>query len=616
MHRDQNQNYQRVPFTQNLYGAPPGPFDRGGFAQHYQNPATYHNPGPAHIQGRPSASAPTFQNFSTDPVYQAAPPNQFQQGWTLHQNDLQSLEVKKKSEEFLRYLEAKDRLELSGDTVEKGARKQSVDDADKHGRRTRSRSRNRSRGRSRGKSRARSRSRGRSRGRSRARSRSRSRSRGKSRTRAKSRARSRSRAKSQPRPDKRSHRSSTTGEGPTTPGGGVPDLIENLKQVLQSKDLEKHLVMVRSSFISKQTPDQVRSPDLQPAHLQNLPNLQTRLTDPEVRADLNRTPVLPHELAGGTDAPLPQIFPWDEPSQKLDPLLMRREFSSVEDEEEFLYGDEEGKKKPQAVTVPLAQTRPALQEPRAQAVPLKRAPTPEVPVVTVQECEKVRTMLRTIGLALSEADISRMAALMKKKQEEQRGSSPNLSVRNTAQILLNTNTVHTSEDGRGTRSGSSQSHRDPEPREKTDEREKERRERHIQQKRKEYLVKELQGLLKNEGSGDLIPVIGFFCQKCEEFFGDLSSAEGHKHPDPKQVLTAPPVQHKDPRRPVDPEDRDERRTERKRSRGPEEKSGETGGGKKDEPDTPKSEKKKKKKKEKKLKKKKEKKNKKEKQGKN
>lgn len=29
------------------------------------------------------------------------------------------------------------------------------------------------------------------------------------------------------------------------------------------------------------------------------------------------------------------------------------------------------------------------------------------------------------------------------------------------------------------------------------------------------------------GSGDLIPVMGFFCQRCEEFFGDLNNAEKH-----------------------------------------------------------------------------------------
>lgn len=104
----------------------------------------------------------------------------------------------------------------------------------------------------------------------------------------------------------------------------------------------------------------------------------------------------------------------------------------------------------------------------------------------------------------------------------------------------------------------------------SDEREKQRREKQIQKKRKEYLVKELEGLLKHEGtdatrrsgsnpvleadprsvaagSGDLIPVIGFFCQRCEEFFGDLSSAEGHEHTDKHQVNTARRRETPDPR---------------------------------------------------------------------
>lgn len=34
-------------------------------------------------------------------------------------------------------------------------------------------------------------------------------------------------------------------------------------------------------------------------------------------------------------------------------------------------------------------------------------------------------------------------------------------------------------------------------------------------------------LLSFEGLGFLTPVIGFYCQKCEEFIGDLGSAENH-----------------------------------------------------------------------------------------
>ncbi|TNM99672.1 hypothetical protein fugu_012705 [Takifugu bimaculatus] len=43
----------------------------------------------------------------------------------------------------------------------------------------------------------------------------------------------------------------------------------------------------------------------------------------------------------------------------------------------------------------------------------------------------------------------------------------------------------------------------------------------------EVLMKELQKLMKHNGFSFLTPVIGFYCQKCEEFFGDWSSAENH-----------------------------------------------------------------------------------------
>lgn len=51
------------------------------------------------------------------------------------------------------------------------------------------------------------------------------------------------------------------------------------------------------------------------------------------------------------------------------------------------------------------------------------------------------------------------------------------------------------------------------------------------------LMPEANGHSLAAGSGDLIPVIGFFCQRCEEFFADLSSAEGHKHTNTLQVNT-------------------------------------------------------------------------------
>ncbi|KAJ8359592.1 hypothetical protein SKAU_G00161170 [Synaphobranchus kaupii] len=48
-----------------------------------------------------------------------------------------------------------------------------------------------------------------------------------------------------------------------------------------------------------------------------------------------------------------------------------------------------------------------------------------------------------------------------------------------------------------------------------------------QMKRKDHLLKELESLLKREVSPFVVPVIGFCCQLCEEFFGDITSAQDH-----------------------------------------------------------------------------------------
>ncbi|KAM7385046.1 hypothetical protein PAMP_001144 [Pampus punctatissimus] len=43
----------------------------------------------------------------------------------------------------------------------------------------------------------------------------------------------------------------------------------------------------------------------------------------------------------------------------------------------------------------------------------------------------------------------------------------------------------------------------------------------------EFLMKEMEGLLKHDGLSFLTPVIRFYCHKCEEFIGDLNSAKNH-----------------------------------------------------------------------------------------
>lgn len=530
MHRGQNPVYHRAPVPRSPYGPQPGA--GATFPQQYHNTVAY----PSRVSGPPPGgeafSGPGFQSFSNEQIYQC---NQFQPGWT-HQPDLQGLEVKRKAEEFLRILGTKERMEMGGELKEKGSR-------------SRSRSRNRSRGRSRGKSRARSR--GKSRPRSRSRSRGKSRTRTKSRARSRSRSKSRSRSmrsKSQPRLHSAAPHESSSQKSAVLSGTTLPELYQNLRQVLQSKDLEKHLDALKITVMNQS----------QAAPLQtSVPELEKKVPEPMV-PELNQNSVLPHELVSSTNGPLPRILSWDDPSQLQGLLQTHRPLCSIEDEEEFLYGEEEERKKPQAVTVPLAQTRPAHnlppsphsikpaahQESRAQTVPAGQEHTPEV---TPEECARVKNMLKTIGLNLSIDDIKKMAARLKQKQEEQKDPASNAALRALTESLpnrkkSNTLTSQKSDETRSNRSEGSHSHRDAEINVK------EKRENQIQKKRKEYLVKELEGLLKHEGSGDLIPVIGFFCQRCEEFFSDLSSAENHKHA-PSQPL---PDKHRaDNKRPRD-----------------------------------------------------------------
>ncbi|XP_060735509.1 zinc finger protein 318 isoform X2 [Tachysurus vachellii] len=570
MHRRLNPDYQRDSVPPPRFGPPAAPSDAAHFTGPFNTHTYTHFPNT--VSYTTSVPPPGYQSFNTDLTYQpAAPPAQFSAVWSLQQDELQNLEVKKKAEEFLRMLEAKDWVKPSGESGEKVTRRQNADaEAERHGseKHSRGRSRSKSRSRSQGRSLGRSRGKSRARSRGRSRARSRSRSRGKSRTRAKSRPRSRScsrgrslaRSKSQPRLHKESQRS--VKDTPTPSVTRVPDLFLNLKQVLQSKELENHLTVVKNTF--NQTHEDMRLKQ-EAAPSQKFPEFLKKSCDPERAVDFNPNSVLPHERVSGNDSTLPRILSWNDPGQKLETFQNKCVFSSIEDEEEFLYGEDDGRKKPQAVTVPLAQTRPAenlisspciskppvLQEPKGQTVIPRQRLTPDV---SAEECEKVKNLLKTIGLNLSQADISKMVTRLKQKQEEQRGVSSNQTLRATLETLLNRNKVQKSEDSRSNRSESSHSCRESDHRESEEmerEKEKERREKQIQKKRKEYLVKELEDLLKHEGSGDLIPVIGFFCQRCEEFFGDLSSAEGHKHTNTHQDQ-----QHKD----------EERNTDRKRQR--------------------------------------------------
>ncbi|XP_042598153.1 serine/arginine repetitive matrix protein 2-like isoform X2 [Cyprinus carpio] len=597
-----NPDYHRPPVPPSGFGHPAASFGPPPFCPPFGVPLgpRYCAPPPGPPPGRPYGAG--NENYNRESFYENRPftshtadqsgsslisslltsSNQHQlghtsQNWSTQSLDEQNQEVRKKAQEFLRILEASDWIELPGDKNDNGDRT-----ADKHPSRTRSRSRGRSRPRSRSRSRGRSRGRSqaRSRGKSRARSktRSRSRNRGKSRTRAKSRARSRSRSRSHgksgthsksqsrlsPSQTKHSsrgttegnHSSSSASSGISHSSSAMPDVFHGLKQILQNKDLDKHLPLVKNALLRSQNADDTRGMFLenQYAGFQNL--------EPEASAELRYGSMLPHERAGGDSGSFSNILSWNTPNQQPE---TKPAFQSVEDEEKFLYGEEEERSKPQAVTVPLAQTRSVrspvhhlskehqthgLQEPKAHAMPASVPPAASgTTKVTPEECEKVKTLLRTIGLNPGMADICKMAARLKEKKEEQGTPASLLMLKPTLEALQALSRATKTKDSN--RSGSSHSNHDSKREEKTDEKERDRREKQIQKKRKEYLVKELEGLLKQEGEGGLIPVMGFFCQRCEEFFGDLNSAERHVESHSRKdrnKTTGSQEQHRDAKR--------------------------------------------------------------------
>ncbi|XP_056623778.1 zinc finger protein 318 isoform X2 [Triplophysa dalaica] len=576
-----NPDYHRVPIPPSGFGHSVSGFGPPPFCPPYGGPpgpgygAPPPGPPPGHLQSSPYIAVNdryretfyenrsfTSHNANQSGSTQNTSSNQPQlgnssQNWSTQKQDEQNQEVRKKAEEFLRILEASDRTEAAVDKNITGDRS-----SDKHGHsrarsRSRGKSRPRSRSRSRERSRARSRARSRCRGKSRPRSRSRSVSR--NRTRAKSRPRSRSRShshgrsttrsKSQPRVSPSQNKPSymvTIDNNPSSTGtssglnlgsSSMPDLVYGLRQILQSKDIEKHLPMVKNALLRNQSADDTKGMVLgsQPA-VTGFQNLQP---EPETFAGLKYGTLLPHERAGGNSSSFPNILSWNTPNPQPEskPVI-----HSVEDEEKFLYGEEEERAKPQAVTVPLAQTGSvrspvyhvskepqthSLQEPKPHTMLSVQPATSGSTKVTPEECENVKSLLRAIGLNPSPADIYKMAVKLKEKKEEQGVSSSLPLLKPALEALQALSKASKSDDSRSNRSGSSHSNRDPKREVKIDEKERERREKQIHNKRKEYLVKELEGLLKQEGSGELIPVMGFFCQRCEEFFGDLNNAEKH-----------------------------------------------------------------------------------------
>ncbi|XP_028279202.1 serine/arginine repetitive matrix protein 2 [Parambassis ranga] len=400
--------------------------------------------------------------------------------------------------------------------------------------RSRSRSCDRNRGRSRGRSRAKSRARGKSRVRSR--SRGRSKSRAKSRARSKSRVHSRSRSWSQSR-SKKSHvrsksrvrrsrsSSSEKSHGKDKKRKRSPDhnsssnslagnsLLEGLKLVMNSKELEERLPTLKDAILTVKASDESKKVDRHESS-----------QSPE-----NDSMLLPHERVGSDFSWLQGNGQHDSPVQKADEL---------EDEESFLYGNESSQIGGQTKLPDMDRSTAGTQRYQQNKSmfrslgdlfdpPQKGSSNP---VLDRIDFEKVKSLSKNLGTL---TDISEIMA--KVKELPSAPITSHTAAVNLALPALSNPSVRQALESlqsliKATKEKRTQSDDTPQTssdKQKAGSIEDRRKERLAKVSQMESLGKELEELLNQDGINFLIPVIGFYCQKCEEFIGDISSAEKH-----------------------------------------------------------------------------------------
>ncbi|XP_036979264.1 uncharacterized protein si:ch211-195b21.5 isoform X1 [Acanthopagrus latus] len=440
--------------------------------------------------------------------------------------------------------------------------------------RSRSQSRSKSRGRSRAKSRARSKSRVRSRSRGRAKSHARckSRARSKSRTSSLGRSRSRSRkshlrSKSQVRrsrtrsssgekshgKDKKRKRSPSYSYGSSNHLTGH-SLLEGLKLVMNSKELEERLPTLKDAILTIQASDEKKKVECVPDE----PRHQQHYSLDSSTSLENDNMLLPHDRVGSD-------FSWLQARSREDPTVQKAD--ELEDEESFLYGSEDiGKKQTDNSSATLFAAFSQIGErekPREMEslvlgsqqhhqnkfinssckdlIDLKQPLQINSLSLTSanldsSECEKIKNILKSLGTA----DISEIMVKMQEQEAKQLSAAllssdstaaslalPALSDPKVRQSLESLQSlIKATKEKRARRDGSCTSQTSSDKHKAGDNEEK-KREKQARMTKMESLMKELEGLLKHDGFSFMTPVIGFYCQKCEEFIGDLNSAENH-----------------------------------------------------------------------------------------
>ncbi|XP_061645580.1 serine/arginine repetitive matrix protein 2 isoform X2 [Phyllopteryx taeniolatus] len=399
----------------------------------------------------------------------------------------------------------------------------------KHLTRSKSQSRSPGRGRSRGKSRVRSRSRGRGisqvRGKSRARNKSRARSRSKSR---KSRARSKSRQRrSSSRSSSPSHIDDYNNASCSTDLRGS-SLLEGLKMVMRKKEMGDQLPSLKDAILTIEASNKSNK-------LQCLYNKQQHDTLATSTSLENDSMLLPHDRVGSD-------FSWLQPQSQT-----ARKADQCDDEELFLYGDEKATKEKvdygtsttcmtgelvqpkcdEIMTCEMGSLEPNCDKSNFRILNGLSSSSQVFANLDNNECEKIKNILNSLGKkdsSVMEKQVSSepLSCLTTASLGLISSHSPNVqqALESLRSLIKATKEKRETGDPVGTSLSSYNKHKLGDDSERNNAKQ-------TKITKTEMLMKEVGELLKEDGFSFLIPVIGFYCQICEEFIGDLRTAETH-----------------------------------------------------------------------------------------
>lgn len=293
------------------------------------------------------------------------------------------------------------------------------------------------------------------------------------------------------------------GTGPNASVSAQSSLIEGLKMVIHSRELENRMPVqvpepkplksalkpaLKPAALAPSGPSGPPDPGPAPVSASVLGTLAAEKSIFSIFSDNDS--LLPHER-GGSD------FSWIQTQTQED--FLKQKATEVEDEESFLYGSEE----------------PTTPQTASSAYPSLEG----------AEFDKIKNILKNVGTNSAENNAASPPAavphVVSNPAVHALPALNNPNVRHALESLqsLIKATKEKRAKEKGDRAGSESS--------QTSGKKMNAEDKLARQTKIESLIKQLEALMKQDGLGFLTPVIGFYCHKCEEFIGDLNTAETH-----------------------------------------------------------------------------------------